>query len=359
MMPIGRVDSPCTSIFRFAPVCFSARYTPPAHSNIQLSSTSSGLFLCASPSGTYSHAHNIQLSNTASDLFLHVSPSYTLAHNNIQLANTSSLLFPCAYLSGIVCTTTSICFPAYNIQLANTSSGLFPCASLSDHHGLTQHSAIKKTFQFTLKWQQRDRHGKRKWYRETRGVHVSTLSLACIYVCTCVQVLFTHLVLLLLKAISGLCHERCVRYTSADSSPLTQRPVCPVEVVAKDGEREGVHSGLYNHFTVVAIQVGPLNAISSVHWTEGSKWLGCRERMCVCVCVYACVHVHMHTWAHVSVCMLHVVHLCVLVCVCVCVCMCIYPCVCACMCIHVCGCASACACTRVCYMHVFAPPACV
>ena len=150
-MPIGRVDSPCTSIFRFAPVCFSARYTPPAHSNIQLSSTSSGLFLCASPSGTYSHAHNIQLSNTASDLFLHVSPSYTLAHNNIQLANTSSLLFPCAYLSGIVCTTTSICFPAYNIQLANTSSGLFPCASLSDHHGLTQHSAIKKTFQFTLK----------------------------------------------------------------------------------------------------------------------------------------------------------------------------------------------------------------
>ena len=123
MMPIGRVDRPCTSIFRFAPVCFSARYTPPAHRNIQLSSTSLGLFLCASPSGTYTLAYNIQLSNTASGLFLHVSPSYTLAHNNIQLANTSSGLFPCA----------SVWYSVYHYR------HLVPC---------TQHSASNHIFRF-------------------------------------------------------------------------------------------------------------------------------------------------------------------------------------------------------------------
>ena len=74
------------------------------------------------------------------------------------------------------------------------------------------------------------------------------------------------------------------------STLLTQCPVCPVEMVAKDGEGEGVHCGLYNHFTVVTIQVGPLNAISNAQRKKA------KVSVCVCVqafdvCVCSCVHV--------------------------------------------------------------------
>ena len=62
------------------------------------------------------------------------------------------------------------------------------------------------------------------------------------------------------------------------STLLTQGPVCPVEMVAKDSEGEGVHCGLHNHFTVVTIQVGSLNAISSAQRKKA------RVSVCVCAC---------------------------------------------------------------------------
>ena len=89
------------------------------------------------------------------------------------------------------------------------------------------------------------------------------------------------------------------------STLLTQCPVCPVEMVAKDGEGEGVHCGLYNHFTVVTIQVGPLNAISNAQRKKA------KVSVCVCVCkLLMCVCVHVCMCVRVCVCV-HVFDVCV------------------------------------------------